>query len=198
MWWAALASAIGAVLMVAGIPKIGDLERMTRAVRGYRILPDALTPVVATVLPWVEIVLGAALVLGVAPALAGAAAAVVFATFFVALTVNLARGRRELECGCFAFGAGREEIAHIGWWHAARAAGLAAAAAVTVATPATTWLDRATGAGIGLLVVAVIMVGGYARSVMTPGHRPVDDYLTDAAIELRAVSTLSRYRPSPH
>ncbi len=193
MLWAALSSALGATLLWAGVPKVGDRARLTRAVRGYRLLPDALAPWIATVLPWVEIVLGAALVIGGAPRLAGAAAAALFAVFFAALTVNLARGRRDLDCGCFAFAAGGDEVARIGWWHAVRAAVLAISAAVLVTTPPLSGFDRAAGAGIGLFAVAVLGVGLYARSVMSLGRRPVDDYLTDAAIELRAVSALSRY-----
>ncbi|WP_216912452.1 MauE/DoxX family redox-associated membrane protein [Nocardia noduli] len=190
---AALSSGIGAVLVLAGVPKVGDRARMTRAVRGYRLLPDSFAPVVGAGLPWLEIVLGVALVLGVAPRITGAVAAALFAAFFVALTVNLVRGRRDLDCGCFAFGAGAEEIAHIGWWHASRAAALAIAAAVVAGSPALSGVERAAGAGIGIFVVAVVAVGVYARSVMSLGRRPVDDYLSAAAVELRAVSSLSRY-----
>ncbi|MGI5221536.1 MauE/DoxX family redox-associated membrane protein [Nocardia sp. CA-290969] len=193
MLWAALAGAVGTVLVIAGVPKTVDRARTERSVRGYRLLPDPLVVVVAAVLPWAEIVVGAALVSGLVPRVTGSAAAALFVVFFLALTVNLLRGRRDLDCGCFAFAAGGAEIAHIGWWHAIRAAGLAVAAVLVAAAPAITVVERAAGAGIGVFGVAVAAVGLYARSVMAFGRRPVDDYLTPAAVQLRAVSSLSRY-----
>ncbi|WP_280396738.1 MauE/DoxX family redox-associated membrane protein [Nocardia carnea] len=193
MVWAALAGAVGAVLVIAGVPKVGDRARTERSVHGYRLLPDPLVPVVAAILPWAEIVLGAALVLGVLPCITGSAAAALFGVFFLALTVNLLRGRRDLDCGCFAFAAGAAEIAHIGWGHALRAAGLAVAAVLVAAAPVLTVFERVAGAGIGVFAVAVTAVGLYARSVMSFGRRPVDDYLTPAAVRLRAVSATSRY-----
>ncbi|WP_063130262.1 MauE/DoxX family redox-associated membrane protein [Nocardia fusca] len=193
MLWAALAGAVGTVLVIAGVPKAGDLARTERSVRGYRLLPDPLVPVVAAVLPWVEIVLGAALVLGLVPRATGSAAAALFVVFFLALTVNLLRGRRDLDCGCFAFAASEAEIAQIGWRHALRAAGLAVAAVLVAAAPVPTVFERAAGAGIGVFAVTVAAVGLYVRSVMAFGRRPVDDYLTPAAVRLRAVSASSRY-----
>ena len=193
MLWAALSCVVGAVLLVAGIPKVRDGQAMIRAVRGYRVLPDPVAVVVGRVLPWLEIVLGVGLILGIAPRVTGAVASAMFLAFFAGLTINLLRGRRDLDCGCFAFSAGSEEIAHIGWWHSVRAAAFAILAAAVTLTPEIGMLDRITGAGIGLFVVALACVGVYARSVMSFGRRPIDDYLTNAAIELRAISSVSRY-----
>lgn len=193
MLWAALSGIVGAVLLVAGIPKVRDSDAMVRAVRGYKVLPDGAATVVGRTLPWVEIVLGTSLLLGVAPAVTGAAAAAMFAAFVAGLTINLLRGRRDLDCGCFAFSAGDSEIAHIGWWHSARAAAFATVAAVVTLTPEVGAISRIAGTGIALFVVGLVCVGVYARSVMSLGRRPIDDYLTNAAIELRAVSSVSRY-----
>ncbi|WP_415976149.1 MauE/DoxX family redox-associated membrane protein [Rhodococcus sp. 077-4] len=193
MLWAALSCVVGAVLLVAGIPKVTDSQRMVRAVRGYRLLPDGVSVVVGRTLPWVEIALGTGLILGVAPVVTGTVASAMFVAFFAGLTINLLRGRRDLDCGCFAFSAGGEEIAHIGWWHSARAASFAILAAVVTLTPDIGVFDRIVGTGVGLFVVAIVCVGVYARSVMSFGRRPIDDYLTNAAIELRAISSISRY-----
>lgn len=193
MLWAALSSLVGAVLLVAGVPKVRDRERMIRVVRGYKMLPDGMAVVVGTVLPWIEIVLGIALITGTAPSISGSLAAALFVVFFLGLSVNLIRGRRELDCGCFAFGGGADEIEHIGWWHSARASAFALASASTMLSPDITALDRVAGAGIGMFAVAVVCVGLYVRSFMSFGRRPIDDYLTNAAIEMRAVSSISRY-----
>ncbi|WP_072804231.1 MauE/DoxX family redox-associated membrane protein [Rhodococcoides yunnanense] len=193
MAWAILSSVIGAVLLVAGVPKVGDRARMARVVRGYKLLPDAMAAVVGAVLPWAEIVLGVVLILGLAPAIGGALATALFAAFFTGLTVNLLRGRVDLDCGCFAFDSGKDEVEHIGWGHSARAGAFMAASAAVVVTPSLSALDRLAGAGIGLFAVGIVCVGLYARSVMSFGRRPIDDYLSNAAIEMRAISTISRY-----
>lgn len=193
MVWAALSSVIGAVLLVAGLPKVRDRARMIRVVRGYKVLPDGVAAVVGSALPYVEILLGIALILGIVPALTGSLSALLFAAFFVGLTINLIRGRRELDCGCFAFGGGTDEIEHIGWWHSTRAATLAIAGSAVALAPSITVVERITGAGVGVFAVTVVCVGLYVRSFMSFGRRPIDDYLTNAAIEMRAVSTISRY-----
>ncbi|MBM7415780.1 MULTISPECIES: MauE/DoxX family redox-associated membrane protein [Nocardiaceae] len=193
MLWAAISSLVGGILLVAGVPKLNDGGRTVRAVRGFRLLPEALVSPVGRALPAVEVIVGAALVFGVAPLVSGSAAIVLFASFAVGLTVNLLRGRRDLDCGCFAFAAGTDEIPHIGWWHVARAAMLTLLSAAVVLAPTVTTVDRIAGTGIGLFVVATACVAVYARSVMSFGRRPIDDYLTNAAIEYRAGSSISRY-----
>ncbi len=115
------------VLLLAGVPKVRDREGLLRVVRGYRILPAPLERLVAATLPSVEIALGVALIAGFAPRIAAAVATVLFTGFCVGLTVNLLRGRRELDCGCFAFG-NEGEAPRIGWFHAVRAATLAVVA----------------------------------------------------------------------
>ncbi|MDJ0395103.1 MauE/DoxX family redox-associated membrane protein [Rhodococcus sp. G-MC3] len=193
MLFAALSSAVGAVLLVAGIPKVRDRDRMARVVRGYKLLPDGVAPVAGALLPWIEIVIGTALVLGIAPVASGTLAACLFVAFFAGLSINLIRGRNDLDCGCFAFGGGSDEVGHIGWWHSARAAALAAAGIAVTFTPAMGTFERIGGAAIGLLAVTVVCVGVYARSVMSFGRRPIDQYLSNAATEMRAVSYISRY-----
>lgn len=86
--------ALGVVLLVAGIAK--------RADRGWPQDAAALgTPAWAIpVLPWFEILLGAALVSGLARPAAAALAGVVLLAFTGLLGLNLARGRRP-PCACF-------------------------------------------------------------------------------------------------
>jgi hypothetical protein len=96
MVWAAISAALGAVMLVAGLPKLGDREGMIRVVRGYELPGD-------------------------------------------------------LDVG-----------------------------------------DRLAGGALGVTVVALVAVALTALSVMNLGRRPVDDYLTDAAIEMRTVSA-SKY-----
>ncbi|MEV0034369.1 MauE/DoxX family redox-associated membrane protein, partial [Nocardia sp. NPDC050793] len=136
---------------------------------------------------------GTALILGIAGVWAASGAALLFAAFTFGLTVNLARGRRDLDCGCFAFSA--HEVPRIGWFHAARAASFAVTALVLAATHPSgiAPLEQLIGASAGLLIVLAVVAVVQIRSVVHFGRRPVDDYLTSGSIRLRAVSTESKY-----
>ena len=170
MIWVVLASILGGTLLLAGIPKLRDRDGLLTVVKGYRLLPAPAERAVAATLPYVEVLVGVLLILGIGGRWPAVAAALLFTAFTTGLTVNLARGRRDLDCGCFAFGA--HEVPQIGWFHAARAASFTVAALV-----------------LALAVVAVAQI----RSVVHVGRRPVDDYLSAASIRLRATSTVSRY-----
>ncbi|MFM1723004.1 MauE/DoxX family redox-associated membrane protein [Rhodococcus sp. PAM 2766] len=194
MLWTMIAAAVGGVLLLAGVPKMRDREGLLRVVRGYRILPAPLERVVAATLPSVEVALGVALIAGLAPRLAAAVAAAVFTGFCIGLTVNLVRGRRELDCGCFAFGTDGE-APRIGWFHAMRAGALAVVAGVLAATthsPPTLAEHVLAVAGV-LVVMAAVVAAVQLRSVVHLGRRPVDAHLSRASIELRVASATSRY-----
>ena len=193
MLWAMAASILGGTLLLAGIPKLRDRDGLLTVVKGYRLLPDRMERVVAGSLPLVEVLVGTALILGIAGVWAASGAALLFAAFTFGLTVNLARGRRDLDCGCFAFSA--HEVPRIGWFHAARAASFTVAALVLAVTHPSgiAPLEQLIGASAGLLTVLAVVAVVQIRSVVHFGRRPVDDYLTSASIRLRAVSTESKY-----
>lgn len=194
MLWTMIAAAVGGVLLLAGVPKVRDREGLLRVVRGYRLLPAPLERLVAATLPSVEIALGVALIAGFAPRIAAAVAAVLFAGFCVGLTVNLLRGRRELDCGCFAFG-NEGEAPRIGWFHAVRAAALAVVAGALAATTSSdpTPAEHVLAVAGVLVALAAIVAALQLRSVVHLGRRPVDEHLSRASIELRVASAISRY-----
>ncbi|RYI99711.1 MAG: DoxX family membrane protein, partial [Actinomycetales bacterium] len=55
---------VGGVWLYAGALKVGDPESSVTAVRAYQLLPTGLADSVGRVLPMLEIVIGACLVLG--------------------------------------------------------------------------------------------------------------------------------------
>ncbi len=92
--------AIGCVFVAAALGKIGDPAAFALQVHNYRLTPVWSEHLVAIVLPWVELVAGLALVLGVR-ARAGAALALgLMVLFTVAVGSAWARGL-DFECGCF-------------------------------------------------------------------------------------------------
>ena len=103
--WAATAARLllGGVLVVAGALKLPDPAAAERAVRAYRLLPEALVGPVAFGLPVLEIAVGLALLAGVFVRTAAVAAAVLLIAFTAAVASVWARGL-QIDCGCFSRG----------------------------------------------------------------------------------------------
>jgi uncharacterized membrane protein YphA (DoxX/SURF4 family) len=101
-----LSRAVPAVLLLwAGLAKAFDHQGAILAVDAYDVLPDGAVRVVAAALPWVEIVVGLLLVLGLFTRGAGVATAVLATVFLAAMGQAKARGL-EIDCGCFGGGGG--------------------------------------------------------------------------------------------
>jgi uncharacterized membrane protein YphA (DoxX/SURF4 family) len=90
---------LGVIFVTAGAAKIGDARSLEQSIAAYGLVPEFLQGPVARSLPVLEICLGAALVLGVLPTLAGWVACLLLVAFASGVGWNLARGRR-FDCGC--------------------------------------------------------------------------------------------------
>lgn len=91
---------LGIVFLVAAWPKVLDPPGFAKAVAHYELLPPLLVAWTALVLPWLEGLVGIALVLGIWVRAAALWAGVLLLTFMGALGFNLARGHA-VDCGCF-------------------------------------------------------------------------------------------------
>ncbi|MCK5484559.1 MAG: DoxX family membrane protein [Desulfobacterales bacterium] len=91
---------LGGVFIFASIDKIIHPAAFAETVYNYQILPDTLITLTAMILPWLELILGIFLVLGLW--LPGAALLInlLMVTFFGSLVFNLSRGL-DIHCGCF-------------------------------------------------------------------------------------------------
>lgn len=94
---------LAAVWVVAGAAKVGDLAESVRAVRAYRLLPEAIAPVVGAALPFVEIALGLLLLVGLGTRVAAATSTLLLLAFVVGISAAAARDLR-IDCGCFGGG----------------------------------------------------------------------------------------------
>jgi uncharacterized membrane protein YphA (DoxX/SURF4 family) len=92
--------ALGAIFVVAALPKIADPPSFAHMIYNYRILPGGLINISALIMPWVEILAGLALILGVWTRGARWIIALMLVTFIIAIGINLARGNA-IDCGCF-------------------------------------------------------------------------------------------------
>ena len=94
---------LAAVWLVSGVLKAIDPDATYVAVRAYDVLPKAGVAVVATALPWLEIVLGLLLLAGVATRAVAVASAALLVVFVAGVTQAWARGL-SIDCGCFGGG----------------------------------------------------------------------------------------------
>jgi uncharacterized membrane protein YphA (DoxX/SURF4 family) len=93
-------TALGAILVWAGVEKALRLRDFVHGVAAYRVLPPGLAPAAAAAVVCAELVVGGSLLAGVFPVAAAAAAIGVFTVFALALAAALARGSGA-PCHCF-------------------------------------------------------------------------------------------------
>src|SRR5262249_59759196 len=84
---------LAAFFVVAGVSKIVDPPGFAHEIHNYKMVPGALVNAMALILPWIEVVTGVALFLGIARRTAAKALGILLLVFIAALSVNLARGR---------------------------------------------------------------------------------------------------------
>jgi uncharacterized membrane protein YphA (DoxX/SURF4 family) len=94
---------LGGVLIVAGALKVGNLQKSAMAVRAYEMLPVWMANFLGYTLPWIEIGIGALLVIGVAVRIMGLFGALIMLAFIIAIAQAWARGL-SINCGCFGGG----------------------------------------------------------------------------------------------
>ena len=94
---------LAAVFLVSGVLKAVDPDAAYVAVRAYDVLPKAGVALVAGVLPWLEIVLGLLLLVGLATRVVAVASAGLLVVFIAGVTQAWARGL-SIDCGCFGGG----------------------------------------------------------------------------------------------
>ena len=93
-----LRSAFALLFLVAASHKLRDPGRFRTTLADYRLLPGAVVPLAAMVVIGIEIVVAIALVAWARRAPGPIAAAAVLVIYGAAIAVNLARGRRHIDC----------------------------------------------------------------------------------------------------
>lgn len=157
------------VFLQGGAGKLTARDEFQGVVTSYHLLPSAIVPAFAALLPLAELAAGIAVVLPATRLLGATLAFALLMLFALAMAINLARGRTEIDCGCFKSGF-RQTISG---WLVGRNVLLAAGAALL-------WLPagaRATGSFDVFLVIAaslMLFLGYYSVGVLT--RKPVTRY----------------------
>ena len=113
--WIATISA-AAIFLASGALKLYDLEAFRSAVVNYRILPGWLETPFAWSVPAVESAAAAGLLIPMLWPWPALALLCLLSAFTLAIVINLARGRTDIDCGCF----GPALRQGLSWWLLAR------------------------------------------------------------------------------
>jgi hypothetical protein len=95
-----LVGVLALIMFAAAWHKFADIEEFSGALAAYRLLPEAFVALAARLLPVLETAIGAGILLPATRAMALATLAGLMALYALAIAVNLARGRRNIDCGC--------------------------------------------------------------------------------------------------
>lgn len=113
--WAALGAraAVGAVFLLSGAQKVAaPVEEFAVVIEAYHIVAPDSALTMARFLPWIELILGASLLLGYAARQAALGSAVLLGVFIAAILSTFPRGLELANCGCFGAGV------HLSPWQA--------------------------------------------------------------------------------
>src|SRR5581483_5925414 len=151
----AIASATAAAIFAGSAAmKLAAPPEFQAAVENYRIVPPPLAPMIAWTLPVLELAGALGLVAASTRYAAAAALIALLAIFTLAIAINLARGRRDLDCGCF----GAMLRQRLSGWLIARNAALAIVLAAALVPEDTRRLDALDYATVVPAAVSLVML----------------------------------------
>lgn len=146
----------GAALLFLGaaLPKLRRPAAFRAALAGYQLLPSRLLPAAGAGLAGAELLVAAGCALPPAAPAACLAGAALLALYTGAIAINLARGRRGIDCGCGGPGGARPLGPELALRNALLA-GLLLLAALPAGGRSLVWLDALSGVG---LLAALVLV----------------------------------------
>lgn len=96
-----LRASLAALFAAAAVHKIRDPRAFLQTFSDYELLPSLVTTPGAIVLVVTELSIAIALLIDPDGGRAGLAAVMLLSIYTFAISVNLLRGRRKIDCGCF-------------------------------------------------------------------------------------------------
>ncbi len=91
---------VGCIFIYASFHKITDPALFAKIIYGYGLFPHTTINLIAITLPFIELITGICLILGIWPRATTLIAGGMLACFIIAISINLIRGH-EFDCGCF-------------------------------------------------------------------------------------------------
>lgn len=91
---------IGGLFIYSAITKIIDTDYFVKSLYNYRLLPEVSLNFFALFIPWLELLIGCLLVLGIFVRESALIGSILMIIFIAAIGIAVARGL-DIECGCF-------------------------------------------------------------------------------------------------
>ena len=156
LYWQVVRWTLAGIFALGLLHKLGARAGFEDAVRNYRLLPARMAPFVARLFILLEAAVVTALVSGLWLSAAAVLAAGLLALYGISMAINMARGRRDIDCGCFG-PAGRAASHALNGWLLLRNLVLISISGLLllpVAARDLLWLD--------LITIATAVAGGLA------------------------------------
>ena len=96
----ALRLLLGVVFIYASIDKIAKPEGFAQAIYNYRMMPHVAINLMAIVMPWLELICGILIVIGIFVRGSALLIGFMLLVFVIAISFALVRGL-DISCGCF-------------------------------------------------------------------------------------------------
>lgn len=163
-----LSIGFGLMLLLASVHKLSEFSRFRAVLADYRVMPAFIVPVVAAVLPIVEIVLGLTWLFAANIVVPAAATAALLVLYSSGIATNLLRGRVHISCGC-GFGKSTGADDALSWGLVLRNAALlvaASAATLPVTQRTVGLLDYVT---LVAALLAIILLFAAANQLIRNG-----------------------------
>jgi len=96
----ALRIIVGGVFIYASLDKLMNQEEFSKAIFNYKFLPDIFINIFAIVIPYLELIAGVLLILGIFKRGSSFTFILLLIVFIIALTQAYIRGL-DISCGCF-------------------------------------------------------------------------------------------------
>jgi len=171
-----LTLALAALWTASGVHKLREPGDFVGTVAAYGLLPQWAIAGVARALPLIEIAVAAGLLFRASRELAALAGILLLTLYALAIAINLQRGRRELDCGCFGFGYRSTISMTLLWRNAALVLASLAAGFLPRAERALDWIDLFTVAvGIAAAALLYAAVEGLVATAARLSRRPVEN-----------------------
>lgn len=140
---------VGVLLLFGSIFKWANFPRFVRSLENYELMPPQMAGLAAFFVASLELFIGVALLLAWWLPWSAYGALTLFFVFTFAISVNLAKGKFEMDCGCGFWGKSK-----IGWHLVVRNLGLAGLAIVSGAL----WSITHLYVWIFFLSIALVLV----------------------------------------
>ena len=101
---------LGCIFIFASIEKISAPEAFATSVEAYKLVPYPLINMFALIIPWLELVCGLLLVVGMASRASAILLSGLLVMFIAGIMLAMFRGLN-IDCGCF----GPEHASPVGW-----------------------------------------------------------------------------------